>query len=444
LQLQRPPSPRAHAPAPGRSLQTRARTSHLHAGKEKAPTPSFVPTEMPTARAGCWHLRQHCPRAAKSPLPSPAPASAPCQQGLGGPSLGEQRGGLHGARARLRQDAPRRERGALRWVWLPPATRVSEPPGRCRTPVPVPIPNGSLLPGGPRSSWSWGGIPSTGPSLAEGRGADPCPGEHPSELDAASPPARPLGPCPPGRAGRGEIGTGHDFSSRLDTRTHAHTPSSATERSVKTSFTHTHLRKARTSRYGRGRGGRWLRYCTGVNVNNTASSERASQETKRTVALYKNALETTHFSPNPSTGEACQLLSTGGAAAHRAHWVTISPHWASHHPPTSHWHGEGTTVSTQGPLMPGAWWLHCPDSGQGGRRAPGELHGTQPSSPFPFLPSRSEPPDLQGFHNSARKPPPLPPSACPPASQRKNQSCWAGAEDNGTAQHLPASAALPS
>lgn len=40
----------------------------------------------------------------------------------------------------------------------------------------------------------------------------------------------------------------------------------------------------------------------------------------------------------------------------------------------------------------------------------------------PFLPSRSEPPDLQGLHHSAREPLFLTPSACPEPSQRKT-SC---------------------
>lgn len=96
---------------------------------------------------------------------------------------------------------------------------------------------------------------------------------------------------------------------------------------------------------------------------------------------------------------------------------------ASHHPLVSHQHREGTTVPRQSALMPGAWCLHCPDTGQGGLRAPRELPLTCPSSPFPFLPPRSEPPDLQGLHNSAREPPSLTPSTCPQASQRKNHSC---------------------
>lgn len=39
-------------PTPERSLQTSARTSHLHKGKEKALAPAFVPTEMSAAQAG--------------------------------------------------------------------------------------------------------------------------------------------------------------------------------------------------------------------------------------------------------------------------------------------------------------------------------------------------------------------------------------------------------
>lgn len=74
------------------------------------------------------------------------------------------------------------------------------------------------------------------------------------------------------------------------------------------------LCKAHTLQYSRRRGGQggrqWPRYCTGVNVNNKASSKRALRETKRTVALYKNALKTTRFSKTPSISEARQLLST--------------------------------------------------------------------------------------------------------------------------------------
>lgn len=45
-----------------------------------------------------------------------------------------------------------------------------------------------------------------------------------------------------------------------------------------------------------------------------------------------------------------------------------------------------------------------------------------PLQSVPFLPSRSEPPDLQGLHHSVREPPFPTPSACPQPSQRKT-SC---------------------
>lgn len=73
---------------------------------------------------------------------------------------------------------------------------------------------------------------------------------------------------------------------------------------------------------------------------------------------------------------------------------------------------------------------------------PRELHTTCPFSPFPFLPSRSEPPDLQGLHNSVRKPPSRTPSVRM-LPREKPQLCWAGAEDKGTAKHLPARAFAP-
>lgn len=63
------------------------------------------------------------------------------------------------------------------------------------------------------------------------------------------------------------------------------------------------LCKAHTLQYSRRRGRqggrRWPRYCTGVNVNNKESSKRALRETKRTVALYKNALKNNTFLLNP-------------------------------------------------------------------------------------------------------------------------------------------------
>lgn len=145
------------------------------------------------------------------------------------------------------------------------------------------------------------GLPSTGPWL---KILTRIRAQKGAQSGVAS--CHPLGPCPPGEGRRGEICTGGDFSAdRTHAHTRTHTPSSATERSVKTRFTHTLSVCARLTRYSTagdqagkvgGLGGRqWLRYCTGVNVNNKASSERASPET-RTAALYKNALKTTRFS----------------------------------------------------------------------------------------------------------------------------------------------------
>lgn len=79
----------------------------------------------------------------------------------------------------------------------------------------------------------------------------------------------------------------------------------------------------------------------------------------------------------------------------------------SHEPPA--WRRDNCPQQT--PLMPGAGWLHCPDTGKRG-----------PLQSVPFLPSCSEPPDLQGLHHSAREPPFPTPSACPQPSQRKT-SC---------------------
>lgn len=113
----------------------------------------------------------------------------------------------------------------------------------------------------------------------------------------------PAGTVPPRKGPKGERFV-HVTTSQAD-RTHAHTHTHTIEcnrTQCKNQF-HAHairLCKAHTLQYSRRRGGRggrrWLRYCTGVNVNNKASSKRALQETKRTVALYKNALKTTRFS----------------------------------------------------------------------------------------------------------------------------------------------------
>lgn len=66
-----------------------------------------------------------------------------------------------------------------------------------------------------------------------------------------------------------------------------------------------------------------------------------------------------------------------------------------------------------------------------------------PLQSVPFLPSCSEPPDLQGLHHSARETT-FPGSLClPTAFSEKNQLCWARAKDKGTAKHLPAGASAP-
>lgn len=114
----------------------------------------------------------------------------------------------------------------------------------------------------------------------------------------------PAGTVPPGRGPKGRDLYRWRLLSRPDARTHTHTHTIECNRTQCKNQFHAHairLCKAHTLQYsrrsgGQGVGGRqWLRYCTGVNVNNKASSERASPET-RTAALYKNALKTTRFS----------------------------------------------------------------------------------------------------------------------------------------------------
>lgn len=71
--------------------------------------------------------------------------------------------------------------GDLRWVWLPPATRLGElrgslsPRADAVPPCPRQFPAARSSQEVPGSSWSWGGLPSTRPLLVEGQGANPCP-----------------------------------------------------------------------------------------------------------------------------------------------------------------------------------------------------------------------------------------------------------------------------
>lgn len=74
---------------------------------------------------------------------------------------------------------------------------------------------------------------------------------------------------------------------------------------------------------------------------------------------------------------------------------------------------------------------------------PRELHTTCPFSSFPFLPSRSEPPDLQGLHNSVRKPPSWTPSICPHASQRKTTVVLGQSRGQGDSEAPPCEGLCP-
>lgn len=146
----------------------------------------------------------------------------------------------------------------------------------------------SLLPGGAAGA-GVGSLPP-GPGWQRDTELIPAPFEHPSDLGVTS--CHPLGLRPQERAERGEICTGHNFSSRPDTLTHTHrAPTHTTEcnrTQCKTSFTHTQPVCARLTRYSTaGTGQPWLGYCTGVNVNNKASSERLRQRPKNSCFVQK-------------------------------------------------------------------------------------------------------------------------------------------------------------
>lgn len=175
--------------------------------------------------------------------PSPAPAQTLLRQAstclcpaLGGSSLREKSGGLRGVRTRLRQDAPRGEQR--------PAVGMAsscQRAARLLEPRQLQCPCGHGFPA--RSSQevpraAGGGEGSLPPGLCWQRDTEliPAPFKHPSDPEAASPPATSWDRVP-GKGPRGEeICTCHNFSSRPDTRSHPHphphTPPSATERSV--------------------------------------------------------------------------------------------------------------------------------------------------------------------------------------------------------------------
>lgn len=99
----------------------------------------------------------------------------------------------------------------------------------------------------------------------------------------------------------------------------------------------------------------------------------------------------------------------------------------SHEPPA--WRRDNCPQQT--PLMPGAGWLHCPDTG---KRGP-----LQSSYPYILL-RASRPPRPSSLCKRTT----FPDSLClPTAFSEKNQLCWARAKDKGTAKHLPAGASAP-
>lgn len=246
------------------------------------------------------------------------------------------------------------------------------------------------------------------------------------------------------------------------TRTRAHTHTQCNRTQCKNQFSRTRYPFVQGSHVtvqpeiGRARGRRWLRYCTGVNVNNKASSARALQETKEQLLCTKMPLKQ-HFLLKP--------LYQRGLSSYRALWRCCSPsvlggaqealvgqpqgpglsHHPTHEPPA--WRRDNCpqakTSDARGLVASSP--RHWPRRTQGPRRAA----CTCPSSPFPFLPSRSEPPDLQGLHNSAREPPSPTPSACSQASQRKttvvlDQSRGQGDRKAPPCRGLCPFAALPS
>lgn len=183
---------------------------------------------------------------------------------------------------------------ALRWVWLPPARelRGSWSPRQVQRPCGhgFPARSSQEVPGA--AGAEAGSLP---PGLCWQRDTEliPAPFKHPSDPEAVTS-CHPLGPCPQERAERGEICTGHDFSSRPDTHSLTHTPTPPTHTTecnrtqCRTIFTHTQSVCARLTRYSTaGTGQRWLGYCTGVNVNNKASSERLRQRPKNSCFVQK-------------------------------------------------------------------------------------------------------------------------------------------------------------
>lgn len=198
-------------------------------------------------------------------------------------------GSLCGARAGLRQDAPCGEQG-------PAVGMASSCQRAARSPRQVQRPFGHGFPA--RSSQevpgaAGGGAGSLPPALCWQRDTEliPAPFKHPSDPEKRCHLLPPAGTVPPGKGREGRDlyrsqllkQTGHTL-----TRTqHPHTPPSATERSVEP-VSHTQSVCARLTRYSTaGTGQRWLGYCTGVNVNNKASSERLRQRPKNSCFVQK-------------------------------------------------------------------------------------------------------------------------------------------------------------
>lgn len=163
-------------------------------------------------------------------------------------------------------------------------------PGRCSAPVAT---DSQLAPPQEVPGAAGGGAGSLPAGLCWQRDAEliPAPFKHPSDPEAESPPATRWDRAP--RKGpRGERFVQVTTSQADRTHTHTHTASTHTTEcnrtQCRTSFTHTQSVCARLTRYSTaGTGQRWLGYCTGVNVNNKASSERLRQRPKNSCFVQK-------------------------------------------------------------------------------------------------------------------------------------------------------------
>lgn len=233
----------------------------------------------------------HRHRAPRQPGPSCASQHLPLPHPKGSGSLpwGEL-GGFVWSQGRIK--AGRTVRGAgpavgmasscqrLRGSWSP--RQVQRPCGHG-----FPARSSQEVPGA-----AGGGAGSLPPGLCWQRHTEliPAPFEHPSDPEAASPPATRWDRAPR-RGPRGERFVQVTTSQADQTHAHTHPPTHTTEcnrTQCRTSFTHTQSVCARLTRYSTaGTGQPWLGYCTGVNVNNKASSERLRQRPKNSCFVQK-------------------------------------------------------------------------------------------------------------------------------------------------------------